>query len=1405
MGNVTALEMDVITEKSGHSMTGLAVSVCLTPAAPSPLPIPYPTMASVAEGVIDECMRTKIDGAKVLTVGSCTKNCHGNEPGTLKEVVSLNTTGPCFPILGAPIVFIELGMAGITLSPGFMNKNPVPGGGGSASGAGGGGGGGGGAGGGAGGPGGGNTQGPSNGGGGGGGSNSGAAPPKPPGPPGAQGQATATHPVDVVTGALVTTPPADFMLPGFLAFSFARRYSTSAVERSVGLGWGWSHNLDYSAMRRGDQVVLCLPGGSYVPARYPEEDQAIVLPYGARLHRRADNLVLEDGDGLYYVLGPAGGGEYVLAQVRDAFGNFIEPLWEGRSLAGIIDSVGRTCVLVREGRYARWEITVTDEHGKAHTRRAATYEIDEAGDLVRVIDAGGAEMGYSYDAGHYMVEERQPDGLVYHFLHAEVAGQKRCVEAWGELPAGNVLEALGAPERGARGVFHARLQFEPAERRTVVTDALGQRHVYQGNEHGLVERYTDPRGYDFWYRYDPSGNLLDIRDGAGRATRLARDLAGEMAGVTTPDGAQWRQKRDPQARTVERVRPDGHRETFRFARDQIVECKDVEGRVFEKKWSDRGRLISQSGPGGSYLYEHDAHGNLRSIETPTGLRTEYTFDLFGCPTKIKATSGVTYQLDYDSRFDLVRITEPGGKVTDFGIDASRRMTARRDAGGTTSYRLVAGVPVEKIGPDGRRWRLGYDALLRLRWIENPAGERYERDYDGAGRVSRELSFGGVLTVYERDGSGHVVAVNRGDGTWIRYERDGEGRPVRVAHSSGLTEQFEYDVMGGLVRATNGAATVRIERDLQGRAVREVTEIGGQRFEVERTFDATGNLVHRGYSSGWGVDLLRRPEDGAVTAVRVKGAEEHELSFERDARGLETARRWAQGGRSVALDRDPYGLLERIAALAPDGSALQERRFRRSPLGPVEEIQDSRHGSRRYELDPEGRPLAADGLGVAERYAVSPQGTPVPADGSWQIGRGGRPLATADERLEWDAQGRLAARHGAGPAWSWRYTYDERDRLVLATRGDGLALRYHHDPLGRCLAQTGNDGRSTWFFYDGETLVEERPSSGPSVQRVFAEDGYTPLFESSDQRDFRLALSDVAGTPFAYLRADGGESNIELGPWGRVARAEGAPGALRFAGQREDPVTGLCYNLHRWYDPRLHVFLTPDPLGIDVTVQEVGFVPNVTIYVDPSGLTIIVVGCSRDPATGQFTDPALNSGAQNLQRWFPGATVVAHDEITPGSLAGDNHIIVNTHGDPGRLMWGNGVTNGQTVGDALSRGGVGGNHTVDLYACNGATPPPGGGNSAAQQIANATGTTVRGARSNNPTATYNDQNTPIPPAYAHGVTEAPPGVLMMNPGVGVAVHDGSWDTLHPRRSDGQALNLRDPFNVPSLPSGPVPPP
>jgi hypothetical protein len=175
MGDVTAVNMDVTTESSGHTFTPMAVSVCITPAAPSPLPLPYPVTGSIGEGVTDPAMRTKIDGAKVLTVGSVFTACHGNEPGTLKEVVSLNTGGPCFIAMGAPTVICELGFMGITNSPGFLNKSITVGAPGMAQDASGGGSGAGGGGGGAGGSGSGDKGNDSNSGSGGGGSSSAAS------------------------------------------------------------------------------------------------------------------------------------------------------------------------------------------------------------------------------------------------------------------------------------------------------------------------------------------------------------------------------------------------------------------------------------------------------------------------------------------------------------------------------------------------------------------------------------------------------------------------------------------------------------------------------------------------------------------------------------------------------------------------------------------------------------------------------------------------------------------------------------------------------------------------------------------------------------------------------------------------------------------------------------------------------------------------------------------------------------------------------------------------------------------------------------------------------------------------------------------------------------------------------
>jgi hypothetical protein len=266
MGDVQALDMDVVTEKSGHSVVGMAVSVCLTPAAPAPLPLPYPLTASVSEGISDSPLRTKISGTNCATTGSVLKTCHGNEPGTLKEVVSLNQMGPVAPVTGAFTVLVELGPLAFTGSLCDMNKAPTPGVGSNAGDAGGSGGGGGDGGGGAGAggsPGG--PSGPAGGGGGGGGSADGAA-----------GTSSAAHdehtcqgghPVDLVSCAVVDKAT-DLEIPGLIPLVFKRYYSSLRHDdKESSLGPGWAHSFDQRIVALDKTIALRDEQGRFIRSR----------------------------------------------------------------------------------------------------------------------------------------------------------------------------------------------------------------------------------------------------------------------------------------------------------------------------------------------------------------------------------------------------------------------------------------------------------------------------------------------------------------------------------------------------------------------------------------------------------------------------------------------------------------------------------------------------------------------------------------------------------------------------------------------------------------------------------------------------------------------------------------------------------------------------------------------------------------------------------------------------------------------------------------------------------------------------------------------------------------------------------------------------------------------------------
>ncbi|WP_437763172.1 PAAR-like domain-containing protein [Sorangium sp. So ce281] len=1342
MSKVTALGMDTITEKSGHQMTGMAVSVCTTPAAPSPVPIPYPTAGTVSEGIIDAPMRTKITGAKILTVGGCMKACHGNEPGTLKEVVSFNTGGPCFPWLGAPNVLIELGMAGITGSMGQMNKSITVGASGSASGAGGGGDGGGGGGAGAGAPGAGGPQGPSNGGGGGGGSNQGAGPPSPPAAPAGEGQAGAGHPVDVITGTLYTPPRTDFLLPGFLPVAWTRFYRTSSVRDRVGLGHGWSHALAWRAELRDGVLTLIDETLRRTAMREPDAGTELLLPFGRRLWWQSGALVVDLDDGLLRVLRPAGeAGQYRLAALRDRFGNAAEIRWDDGEVVGIVDSVGRHAWLDRQGPYKVWWVEITGEDGAVHRRRLVTYELDEAGDLVRVIDAGGAEVCYAYDDEHYLVRERQPDGLTFHFRYADVLGQRRCVETWADLEGGDVLVAIGAPEAFAaerpRGLYAMRLSYGPGPFETAVQDGLGARFRYRGNALGLVERYEDPRGG--WKQlvystlgqvvrsvtpdggerraYDAAGRLVGFEDAEGRSFSLRRrDGDGAITEVRDPAGERYALVPGPHGEVIERIDPLGARTSYAY--------------------DARGQVTAITGPDGSAeRFVYDARGNLAERTWPSGATFRYTHDLLGQLVRVETPRGAVYELEYDSRGLPVRVNGPGGVVVEHGYDdAGRRVATRHPGGGLTRLRYAGGLLVEEIKADGSRFRYGYDALARLAWIENPAGERLSMERDACGNVARSKTFSGVLTEYEHDVRGRVVRAEVPGAVVRRFVYDRTGAPVHREDGDVVTT-FAYDPRGLVRRATRGATDVLLERNALGRVVREEQRLGGFRFVVERAFNAKGHTVGRRYSTGWEIKLDREHGSGVASMTIESAAGVERVRIEEDGLGRETAR-VREGGYAIRTTRDDSGRPVVITVEDAAGRPLRERRYAWSAGGPVTEVEDSAHGRRRYALDVYGRPLAVAGLGVEEQFTYDVTGTPVTGSGV-VVGPAGRVQRTETAAFTWDVLGRLSGRAAPDRRGIWAYTYDDLDQLARAERGDGFVVQYHYDAFARRLGELRSDGTSIWYGWDENAPVEEIGSDGRSVRRVFADDEHTPLAEAEAGGAFRGVVTDAASTPWLMVDPTGALASLDLGALGAEGRAEGRFTGLRFAGQRQDELTGLCYQRARWYAPELGTFTTADPLGPDASAFEVAFVPNVTAWIDPLGLVILLMS----------DDWQCRHGAQSRAA-KTGQRIVHWSELgrTPNVLAGEPHVDLYGHGNPGQLAYAHGNAwqynneekqwqwapnftghgwSGRDLGQLIHGAGFRGS-TIHMTVCHGGTEPPGQpGGSIAQQIASATGATTIG--------------------------------------------------------------------------------
>jgi len=262
------------------------------------------------------------------------------------------------------------------------------------------------------------------------------------------------------------------------------------------------------------------------------------------------------------------------------------------------------------------------------------------------------------------------------------------------------------------------------------------------------------------------------------------------------------------------------------------------------------------GAGNTTENEYDSDSNITKVtqfdfssETPTttqAFHVDYTYDALNRQVSMIDGVGNDTLYAYDSRSNMVEMTDARNNVTAFI----------------------------------------YDALNRRTQVDRELSISELSTYDDSNRLVSETDDNGNTTQYEYDGLGRIVKVIMPDSTFYSVAYDANGNPATYTDARGVVvtqtfdlnnrlagrtindsavsggipgstfENFTYDGLGRLLTAENDFANVTREYDSRSNVLKEVQNadyansfpVGSNRI-VEYAFDLANNNAQITYPSG----------------------------------------------------------------------------------------------------------------------------------------------------------------------------------------------------------------------------------------------------------------------------------------------------------------------------------------------------------------------------------------------------------------------------------------------------------------------------------------------------------------------------------------------------------------------------
>ncbi|ATY10265.1 hypothetical protein CU254_07170 [Amycolatopsis sp. AA4] len=1051
---------------------------------------------------------------------------------------------------------------------------------------------------------------------------------------------TTGDPVDVASGQMVMAET-DATFLSALPMVFERTHFSS-FRAGGWLGPAWVSTLDERVEVHDDQVWFAGADGIVQVFPRPRGDQWVAAEHGPARYLAEEpggGFVLEDREGERVLTFERGNGP--VRPIRSISGRGKEYIHFQRDRHGtpiaMRHSGGYLIQIATEGGLVTGLSTVTGDGVEVPLVRYGYTD----GNLTEIVNESGLPFRYAYDSSGRIVEWTDRNGEWYRF-HYDREGRVVRTEGSGDC-------------------LTVTMEYDLAARITHVVDSLGRRSAYRLNETGRVVREVDPTGAARSYEWDALDRLVGETDELGRRRAYRYDEMNNLVALRRPDGTELTIERDDFGQAVRMVEAPGVETRWEYdERGNVTRVVEPGGGTTSYTYDEWGHIASVTDPNGSTLtVVSDDAGNPITVTDARGATTAYAYDCFGRLSAIVDPNGATEEFGYTIDGALSWHRLPDGSTEEWRYDGEGNNRLHSDAASAITQREMTHFDLvsAEIRPDGTRLEYTYDTELRLTAVTNEQGQVWRYEYDLAGNLSRETDFGGASSSYRYNAAGELTEIRNAEGEVITLRRDVRGNLVEeiVEGPSGtLRTRFEYDVLGELIALDDGTTRIEYTRDAASRIVRET--VNGRTVRSE--FDSSGNQIRRQTPSG-AESVWEYREASVPAAVRAAG---RTTRFEYDPAGRETVRVFGQDA-AILRSWTPAGRLARQAVRSANGEFGQDRQYHYRPDGLPDRIDDGTAGSRWLAMDVRGRVISVRARGWNEQYAYDPTGRLVDAD--WPApeeedrrGRRAGPASVITEaggvRYTYDQAGRMRTRrHEDGRTWT--YTWGPLNRLVAVEVPDGTRWRYTYDPLGRRIRKEhfAADGTTLLervdFAWDGETLAEAT-TSGPAGAETtvwdYEPDSFVPLLQrrrtaSADQQrvdeQFFAIVAEPSGTPTELLD-DRGEIawQARSSLFGVVVAESGGTGIpLRFQGQYFDEETGLHYNFHRYYDPVLARYLSPDPLGLGGGLDPHAYVSNPHVSVDPLGLVGGSCNTSRGLGGGQGPGGGSQRGRSRLRSPSPG--------------------------------------------------------------------------------------------------------------------------------------------------------------------------